>query len=212
MNYTGLRSVIDLIIGNDLSEQVILEEFVEAQVRATELDQWEPRSEADKGLERETAIQTLGEELKRLRPPREAPIVVGHNLGWDFAFLIEAFLHPLPDTLAEFVRTVDSIFPRLLDTRILAANHSAEFRDLDLSAIHAILAGEGDRPRCYWDPGKGYRTGSAHNAGYDSKYLETPPIGAAANITGTTRLHHYRSVVEDGTKAGCRWGRETRRD
>ena len=99
--------------------------------------------------------------------------MVGQNLGWDLAFLIEAFLYPLPDTLAEFVRTVDSKFPRLLDTRILAANHSSEFRDLDLSAIHAVLAGEGDQPRCYWDPGKGYRTGSAHNAGYDSTYLET---------------------------------------
>lgn len=206
---TGLRNVVDLIIGSDLSEQVVLEEFAEAQVRATELHQWEPRSEAEIDLERKAAIKILGEKLQQLRPPRKAPIVVGQNLGWDLAFLTEAFLHPLPDTLAEFVRTVDSMFPRLLDTRILAANHSAEFNDLDLSAIHAVLLGQGGQPRCYWDPGKGYRTGSAHDAGYDSKYLETLeiPIGMAANILGTARrLHHCRSVFEDGTKAGCKRG------
>lgn len=167
----GLRNVIDLIIGNDLSEQVILEEFAEAQIRATELDQWEPRSEAEKSLEREAAIKTLGENLQQLQPPRKAPIVVGHNLGWDLAFLIEAFMHPLPDALAEFVCTVDSMFPRLLDTRIIAANHLSESKGFDLSAIHAVLAGDGDQPRCYWEPGRGYRTGSAHNAGYDSRYL-----------------------------------------
>lgn len=115
--------------------------------------------------------------------------MVGHNLGWDLAFLIEAFLYPLPITLAEFVRTVDSMFPRLLDTRILAANHSSETKDLDLSAIHAELAGDGDQPRCYWEPGRGYRTCSAHNAGYDSEYLETleTSIGMAADIIGTSQ-------------------------
>lgn len=103
-----------------------------------------------------------------LKNPRAPPILVGQNLGWDIAFLAEVFLQPLPDTLDEFVRAVDGMFPRLLDTRVLAANHADEFRDLDLSDIHCALMGQGREPRGYWEPGMGYRSGSAHDAGYDS--------------------------------------------
>ncbi|SPO01020.1 uncharacterized protein DNG_03768 [Cephalotrichum gorgonifer] len=165
----GLRNVLDLILGNDLSGQVIPEEFAEAQITAAEHDDdWGPRSEAEKDRKLEAAINTLNEKLELLLTPRSPPILVGHNLAWDVAFLTEAFLHPLPDGLEEFVRTVDGMFPRLLDTRVLAANHSDDFRDFDLSAIHAALIAEGEQPRCYWAPGMGYRSESAHDAGCDS--------------------------------------------
>lgn len=137
-------------------------------MRATELEDWDPKPEAEKEREREEAIKALTHRLSLLKTHRTRPIVVGHNIGWDIAFLTEAFLHPLPDSIGEFVRTVDTMFPRLLDTKTLSANRAANFKDLDLSAIHSALLTEGQEPRCYWDPGMGYRDGSAHYAGYDS--------------------------------------------
>ena len=116
----------------------------------------------------------MTEKLSLLKKPRTPPFFVGHNLGWDLAFLTEVFLQPLPDTLGEFVRAVDGIFPRLLDTRVLAANHADELKVYDLSEIHSTLAlGWEQEPRCYWEPSMGYRSGSAHDAGYDSTYLAT---------------------------------------
>lgn len=155
-------------------------------MRATELKDWDPKPEAEKKREREDAIKTLTDKLSLLKTRHTRPILVGHNLGWDIAFLTEAFLRPLPDSLEEFVHTVDTMFPRLLDTRALSANHAAGFKDLSLTAIHSALLTEGQEPRCYWEPGMGYRDGSAYDAGYDSMCPVTnmPCRGKVANLLG----------------------------
>lgn len=55
--------------------------------------------------------------LARLRARR--PVVVGHNLVWDLAFLHAMFVGPLPAAAADFGRRVGALFPRLVDTKLL---------------------------------------------------------------------------------------------
>ena len=135
---------------------------------ATELEGWDSKSEAGKNIERERVTKSLIAKLSLFKTSRTVPILVGHNLGWDIAFLTETFLHPLPHTPGEFVRAADDMFPRLLDTKTLAANHTAKFKDLDLSSIHSAPSAASQLPRCCWEPGMGNRVVSAHDAGHGS--------------------------------------------
>lgn len=158
----------------------------ESHMRATELENWDPKPEAEEERERDGATITVTDKLSLLKTRRTRLTLAGHNIGWDIAFLTKAFLHPLPDSLGEFVRTVDTMFPRLLDTRALSANQTANFKDISLSAVYSAPLTEGQGPRCYWEPGMGYRDGSAHDAGYDNMCPVTnmPSHGRMANLYG----------------------------
>ncbi|ODA79643.1 hypothetical protein RJ55_05237 [Drechmeria coniospora] len=66
-----------------------------------------------------TRWQTL---LRMLQKPREKPpILLGHNVVYDIAILHSMFIGELPETLESFRSITRSLFPRLLDTKLLVS-------------------------------------------------------------------------------------------
>ena len=47
-------------------------------------------------------------------------LVIGHNMILDAAQTVNQFCGPLPDTLLEFKAMLTSVFPRLVDTKLMA--------------------------------------------------------------------------------------------
>ncbi|KAI3337072.1 CAF1-domain-containing protein [Xylariaceae sp. AK1471] len=50
-----------------------------------------------------------------------SPIIVGHHLFHDLAFIYRTFFGPLPGTVDEFLSTIHKLFPRLIDTKYMFA-------------------------------------------------------------------------------------------
>ena len=65
-------------------------------------------------------------------------LIVGHNMMLDLIHTINQFLCPLPQDLEAFKSTVQAIFPRIIDTKLMASNQP--FRDLIPSTVLGDLA------------------------------------------------------------------------
>lgn len=65
-------------------------------------------------------------------------LIVGHNMMLDLIHVIEQFLCPLPHDLETFKSTVQAIFPRIIDTKLMASTHP--FKDLIPSTVLGDLA------------------------------------------------------------------------
>lgn len=64
-------------------------------------------------------------------------LVVGHNMFLDLIHVIEQFLCPLPEKFDDFKATISAVFPRLIDTKVMA--NTQPFRDLIPSSVLADL-------------------------------------------------------------------------
>lgn len=105
------------------------------------------------------------------------PILIGHNLVYDLCFLHTMFVGSLPATLAEFRQKMNSLFPRLFDTKVIVSgppdpdviNPTLEetLADLDEQIYPSIVSPMG----WGYNSTKSFQSknGAIHNAGYDSK-------------------------------------------
>uniref|UniRef100_UPI00398E8972 poly(A)-specific ribonuclease PARN isoform X2 n=1 Tax=Pristiophorus japonicus TaxID=55135 RepID=UPI00398E8972 len=75
------------------------------------------------------------EEQKRAK--EQGKLVVGHNMLLDVMHTIHQFFCPLPDELNEFKEVTTSVFPRLLDTKLMASTHP--FKELIMNTPLAEL-------------------------------------------------------------------------
>jgi len=102
--------------------------------------------------------------------------VVGHNMLLDLLHITHQFVCPLPESYSEFKSLLHCVFPRLVDTKVMAS--TAPFRDLVPStglghlatclAVHpfsmpTIVAAEGSRGPVYQ-----LHDNKHHQAGYDA--------------------------------------------
>ncbi|KAK0096480.1 hypothetical protein PV326_005374 [Microctonus aethiopoides] len=60
-------------------------------------------------------------------------LIVGHNMLLDLCHIVHQFFGPLPDSYAEFKSLIHGLFPKLLDTKIIAQSES--FKELIPSSI-----------------------------------------------------------------------------
>lgn len=65
-------------------------------------------------------------------------LVVGHNVFLDLIHTIDQFLCPLPEHFEDFKATISAVFPKLVDTKVMA--NTQPFRDLIPSSVLADLA------------------------------------------------------------------------
>ncbi|KAI1660326.1 CAF1-domain-containing protein [Daldinia decipiens] len=72
---------------------------------------------------------------------RNRPILVGHNLFMDLAYIYQTFFEPLPANVDDFLIEINKLFPRIADTRFMYARgrHMME-PDRALEKIHHFYA------------------------------------------------------------------------
>lgn len=121
--------------------------------------------------------------LKKTRP-----ILVGHNLFQDLAFIYHTFFDPLPHRVDEFLAKIHELFPRIVDTKFMytAGRHMMEpdrnLEELQNSYIKwNVPIRHGFKSH--------HNIAGPHDAGFDSKF-QNPSL----NINfPTNRVRYYDS-------------------
>ncbi|KAI8634984.1 CAF1-domain-containing protein [Xylariaceae sp. FL1651] len=100
-----------------------------------------------------------------------SPILVGHNLLHDLAFIYNTFFGALPETVDEFLSVIHKLFPRIVDTKYMfirgqahLGQHAPHWPLLELYHMHA----ERQFPPIRSVDNFTEKSGQEHHAGYDS--------------------------------------------
>lgn len=157
----GLSILIDALAGDEFAEEIDYEWLSK--------DTGEP----------ETVIrQAFHAAQLKARAREQPPVLVGHNISWDLAYLYNTFIHPThPSSFAEFKSEIHRLFPRVVDTKIALQKCTIPaVADNNLEVTAHILDKHVQAPHLVWETGYGYKEGSgkAHDAGFDCTSLSYP--------------------------------------
>ncbi len=120
--------------------------------------------------QRSSKIKDMQQRVKEYQVKLKAarPILVGHNQLYDLCFIYRTFFGNLPDTPREFVTKVHGLFPRIVDTKYLAAREDHNMApDNSLGDLYSSFKHQ-EEPRIVQDAEYNCRKESSHEAGYDS--------------------------------------------
>jgi poly(A)-specific ribonuclease len=106
-----------------------------------------------------------------------SPIIVGHHLFHDLAFIYRAFFGHLPETVDEFLSIIHKLFPRLVDTKYMFAR-SQEYlgqaaQNKTLLDLYNMNSGR-QFPIVRSNNTSIEEHGKSHHAGYDSTASKVP--------------------------------------
>ncbi|KAI1167979.1 CAF1-domain-containing protein [Nemania serpens] len=109
--YIGIRNVIDALAGGDFAQNIKLS-WLPAYVYNWGMAQVHGSNRP--GFTDASNMRQVEAILKS-----QSPIIVGHNLIHDLAFIYQTFFGQLPDTLDEFLSAIHKLFPRIIDTKYM---------------------------------------------------------------------------------------------
>ncbi|XP_053972981.1 poly(A)-specific ribonuclease PARN-like [Hylaeus volcanicus] len=125
--------------------------------------------------------------LKKISESRK--LIVGHNMLLDLCHIIHKFFGPLPESYLEFKSLVHTLFPRILDTKVLC--QSQQFKENVPSSNLNVLLERISKPpfkipEVETVPGRSYSTlaEKCHEAGYDA-YITGVCFIALCNYLGS---------------------------
>jgi hypothetical protein len=127
--------------------------------------------------------------LFRARKP-----LIGHNFHLDLMYLYQHFIAELPETLEQFSKNVQAIFPVLLDTRYLAFNHPEVSRYVRAASLHDISS----KLKSFFPEVRVYGSSQAksahgyHDAGYDA--VQTGKVYLA--MENAIQSHNKNSSID----------------
>ncbi|TEA22203.1 Pre-piRNA 3'-exonuclease trimmer [Colletotrichum sidae] len=142
------------------------------------------------------ALLVLNDRLQMVRP-----VLVGHNQFWDLLFLYRTFIDDLPGSAGEFFTEIHELFPRILDTKILAISDQAIEGEDPLADIFDRLDVYNATPRITWDPLYGYNhKAEAHEAGFDSFMTASVLVRLGHKLARQSRLDFFQDSEDQNKK------------
>nr|XP_033321022.1 poly(A)-specific ribonuclease PARN-like isoform X2 [Megalopta genalis] len=128
-------------------------------------------------------------------------LIVGHNMLLDICHIVHKFFGQLPESYLEFKSLVHSLFPRILDTKVLC--ESPEFKEnVPLSNLNVLLERVSkapfEIPEIESIEGRSYSTSveKCHEAGYDA-YITGVCFIALCNYLGRLQKPEVPIVLAD---------------
>ena len=128
-------------------------------------------------------------------------LIVGHNMLLDLCHIVHQFFGHLPESYLEFKTLLHSLFPKILDTKIIC--HSPQFREhVPLSNLNVLLETIGKSPFKMPEvesvDGRSYSTlaEKCHEAGYDA-YITGICFIALSDYLGTLQTPEVSAVLSD---------------
>ncbi|KAI1757836.1 CAF1-domain-containing protein [Xylaria castorea] len=116
-----------------------------------------------------------------------SPIIVGHNLFHDLAFIYRTFFGRLPKTLDEFLSIIHKLFPRIIDTKYMFLRGQAHQGQIamnrSLSELYSMYSAR-QLPFIRSTDNSIGRSESPHHAGHDSALTMTLFLKQAVYIKG----------------------------
>jgi len=176
---TGLRWIFEALTGGNL-------DGIDPAWFSSELDE----NKAQRNL------KSLEVELSEVKKALKAkkPVIVGHNLFMDLAFMYNTFIGPLPPRIKYFEEEIHHLFPFIVDTKYLAThgadsmNPRANLKELlaQFKKVHIPLIVLHEQHTAY-----GSSFGRDHEAGFDSW------MTAELFVKLVAKLHHNRREIEE---------------
>lgn len=131
-------------------------------------------------------------------------LVVGHNMFLDLIHVIDQFLCPLSEHFDDFKATISAVFPRLVDTKVMA--NTQPFRDLIPSSVLADLVKHVSKKpfqkvAVQFDEGfcdYGESDEKPHEAGYDA-YITGLAFISMANYLGSFQEPPKMNIPPDSS-------------
>ncbi|KAI1212269.1 CAF1-domain-containing protein [Annulohypoxylon truncatum] len=153
---SGLQILFEALSGGSFATRVSREWTYHSKKPPISLESWGK-------FNRTFDFQRCEAALKKSRP-----ILVGHNLLQDLAFLFQTFFEPLPQNVDGFINKCHTLFPRIVDTKFMHTKdrHMME-TDSTLQELHYHY-GKQQFPAFRCDPRFNNGRAGAHNAGFDS--------------------------------------------
>nr|XP_034174553.1 poly(A)-specific ribonuclease PARN-like isoform X2 [Osmia lignaria] len=128
-------------------------------------------------------------------------LIVGHNMLLDLCHIVHQFFGQLPESYLEFKTLLHSLFPKILDTKIIC--HSPQFREhVPLSNLNVLLEtiskSPFKMPEVESVDGRSYSTlaEKCHEAGYDA-YITGICFIALSDYLGTLQTPEVSVVLSD---------------
>jgi poly(A)-specific ribonuclease len=157
---SGFRYVVEALCGGNFADDIDANWLV-----AQAGDGQDPRLKQVEAMQ-EKLLEWQGALRSR------SPVLVGHNLFFDLCFLYQTFIDDMPEGYETFRGVIHDLFPRIFDTKYMATlgEHSM-MPDRSLADLFESenLPEAGDL-RIVSEPDYFRKKGSAHQAGYDSKF------------------------------------------
>ncbi|KAI1094654.1 CAF1-domain-containing protein [Rostrohypoxylon terebratum] len=153
---SGLQILLEALSGGPFMERINREWFCHSNRPPIGLESWSKFN------------RTFGFEQCEASLQKSRPILVGHNLLQDLAFLFQTFFHPLPQKVDDFINKIHTLFPRIIDTKFMHTRdrHMMEVNNT-LHDLHYHYA-QNQFPAFRCDPRFSNGQVCAHNAGFDS--------------------------------------------
>ncbi|KAI2626629.1 CAF1-domain-containing protein [Hypoxylon sp. NC1633] len=142
---------------------------------------------------------------------KSRPILVGHNLFQDLAFIYRTFFEPLPPQVDDFLIGIHALFPRIVDTKFMYSRgrHMME-PDRTLQELCASYAGMQDPgPKLRNMSYRGLSQSRPHSGGYDSAMtarlflMQTNAMFTAKKHQEKIKVAYYApekpGIIIDGT-------------
>ncbi|KAI0448042.1 CAF1-domain-containing protein [Xylaria telfairii] len=169
----GIRYVFDALTGEEFASK-IKQNWIPAGTHSYRID----GNRSGFGL-----CPNMGQAQSFLKA--RSPIIVGHNLFHDLAFIYRTFFGNLPETLDEFLATIHELFPRIIDTKYMSfrgEEHQGQaFRNMSLSQLYLMYEGK-QFPFIRSTDGSIEAGRHSHHAGYDSALTMTVFLKQAVYI------------------------------
>ncbi|PHH50494.1 Poly(A)-specific ribonuclease PARN-like domain-containing protein 1 [Ceratocystis fimbriata CBS 114723] len=131
-----------------------------------------------------STLQDLCDEYSTLPQTNpEFPYLVGHNILWDLAFLHQCFVRDLPKCYDEFQTSIHSMFPRILDTKVMTSTIDSTLTNYSLTSIWRRISNTVPEIKVEI-PYDAFQCGVAHDAAYDSYVTACVAISIIREHTG----------------------------
>ncbi|KAK9309234.1 hypothetical protein QLX08_000987 [Tetragonisca angustula] len=162
----------------------------------------EEQKDVEKREKERTEIQqAVGLSMLMRKISDSGKLIVGHNMLLDLCHIVHQFFGHLPESYLEFKSLVHSLFPRLLDTKIIC--HSQQFKEnVPSSNLSVLLETVSKSPFKITEvesvEGRSYSTlaDKCHEAGYDA-YITGICFIALSNYLGSLQNPEVPIVLSD---------------
>nr|XP_012151358.1 PREDICTED: poly(A)-specific ribonuclease PARN-like isoform X2 [Megachile rotundata] len=145
--------------------------------------------------------QAVGLSMLMRKIADSGKLIVGHNMLLDLCHIVHQFFGQLPENYLEFKALVHSLFPKVLDTKIIC--HSQQFRECVPSSnlnilLETISKSPFKVPEVESIDGRGYSmlAEKCHEAGYDA-YITGICFIALSNYLGSLQTPEISVVLSD---------------
>ncbi|KAI1772425.1 CAF1-domain-containing protein [Hypoxylon cercidicola] len=158
---SGLQILLEALSGGSFADRIDQEWVYHSNAVPTDADSWNEFNQNFNFHQCEANLK------------KNQPILIGHNIFQDLAYIHQTFFEPLPPKVDGFLTTIHQLFPRIVDTKYMhTRGRNMMEPDKPLKELRDFFAKK-KLPAIHYAPDPDDGAAGPHNAAYDSTMTAT---------------------------------------